>query len=594
MSELKEYIVTLHRHEDLAGFYEDMETPGGDLYIPDRKVEICARRETSRNTHYMLSEDEAMILREDPRVWDVEYFDQFEKRNFQPFRDITSTQWSKIWETHTEGDINWALLRCTEGTNRSNWGSDGTTTVSGTAVLTSTGKNVDVVILDGGHGDPDSPEFKENSDGSGASRYVQYNWFQHAYDATGGAKDNQTYIYPSGASGGSSGDTFADATALNHNHAYHVTGIACGNTLGWAKDANIYGFDTGAIFDDFSYAQAYIFDFMKHFHINKQINPITGIKNPTIVNCSFGDFDYVPVASITSINYRGTTYDAATYGSDAGKFTKSDLEKYGVVRFQGTTTANILRVSASLSADILDCINAGVIFVGASGNDYYKIDVSTGIDYNNYVTWNGINYYYHRGSFGAAHNCICVSNVANQVSQERAHRIQTGPRIDVFAPGVAIMSTVHTELYYYDGVTPPDGFVTYGTANDSRPNGKKLAKWSFTGEGATSMSTPQVTGVLACLLEHYPRMNQQDCKDWIVNNATLNQIGGITADAADPIYTTPGDPNVNWLDDESLYGAENRYLYYKKQRETQGYVTAQLTNNVRKTSGMMFPRRRHI
>jgi hypothetical protein len=45
-----------------------METPGGSLYIPDRAVELVHRRTISRNTHYMLTEEEAVEIRNDPRV----------------------------------------------------------------------------------------------------------------------------------------------------------------------------------------------------------------------------------------------------------------------------------------------------------------------------------------------------------------------------------------------------------------------------------------------------------------------------------------------------------------------------------------------
>ena len=69
---LKEWIVTLHRKEDLDSFYEDMETPGGNLFIPNRAVELVNRRSISRNTHYMLTYDEAQMLKADDRVWDVE------------------------------------------------------------------------------------------------------------------------------------------------------------------------------------------------------------------------------------------------------------------------------------------------------------------------------------------------------------------------------------------------------------------------------------------------------------------------------------------------------------------------------------------
>jgi len=68
----KEYIVSLWKLEDLDSFYEDMETPGGNLYIPNRAIHCADRRPISRNTHYMLSEWEAAELKADPRVRFVE------------------------------------------------------------------------------------------------------------------------------------------------------------------------------------------------------------------------------------------------------------------------------------------------------------------------------------------------------------------------------------------------------------------------------------------------------------------------------------------------------------------------------------------
>lgn len=68
---MEEYVITLHNKEDLDDFYNDMETPGGDLYIPDRAVNVELRRPISRNTHYMLTPEEVIELKQDPRVWDV-------------------------------------------------------------------------------------------------------------------------------------------------------------------------------------------------------------------------------------------------------------------------------------------------------------------------------------------------------------------------------------------------------------------------------------------------------------------------------------------------------------------------------------------
>ena len=60
---VKEYIVTLHKHEDLDSFYEDMETPGGNLHIPDRAVDIADNRDAFQKIcEYYLTDQEADLL----------------------------------------------------------------------------------------------------------------------------------------------------------------------------------------------------------------------------------------------------------------------------------------------------------------------------------------------------------------------------------------------------------------------------------------------------------------------------------------------------------------------------------------------------
>ena len=65
---MKEYIITCRNYEDLKSLYDDLETPGGSHYIPNRSVELIHRRSISRNTHYRLTEDEAIQIRQDDRV----------------------------------------------------------------------------------------------------------------------------------------------------------------------------------------------------------------------------------------------------------------------------------------------------------------------------------------------------------------------------------------------------------------------------------------------------------------------------------------------------------------------------------------------
>ena len=59
----KIYVVTLHKHEDLDSFYTEMT---------DKGFRLNMKRPISRNTHYWMTEEQAIELRKDSRVWDVQ------------------------------------------------------------------------------------------------------------------------------------------------------------------------------------------------------------------------------------------------------------------------------------------------------------------------------------------------------------------------------------------------------------------------------------------------------------------------------------------------------------------------------------------
>jgi hypothetical protein len=300
--ETKEYIVTLKNFEDLDQFYQDMETPGGTLYIPNRSIPCTDRRPTSRNTFYMLTEWEAAELRGDERVAVVELHPRYLGIKAGTFATTTqtSTNWNKSGTTNN-AMLNWALLRCTEGIGRAGWGSNGAVDATGTVKLTSTGKNVDVVVVDAGNPNVAHPEYAVNADGTGGSRMVSYNWYQHNPAVTGGSAGN-----------------YALGT---HSHSVHVAGTVAGNTQGWARDANIYNiyYDAG---DSGNFS--YVFDYVREFHKTKSVNTETGIKNPTITNNSWGQSIFPgdwTFADITAVTYQGTRYTpggATTYNGFSG------------------------------------------------------------------------------------------------------------------------------------------------------------------------------------------------------------------------------------------------------------------------------------
>ena len=303
-TETKEYIVTLKSSDDLESFYAEMADYGRfeGSTAPERAVSCVDQKPFSRSTHYMLTEWEAAELKDDFRVESVSIHSRYLGMRPGTFatRTQTSSNWNKSSST-SNNMLNWALLRCTEGVNRSGWGSDGTVNQTGTVTITSTGKNVDVVIVDAGNPDSAHPEYAVNADGTGGSRMLNYNWFQHNLAVRGTAPG--TYSNPT------------------HSHSVHVSGTVAGNTQGWARDANIYNiyYDAGNS-GDFSY----VFGYVKEFHKAKSINPATGRKNPTICNNSWGQSIFPSewsMSDITAVTYRGTRYTpsgATTYTGYSG------------------------------------------------------------------------------------------------------------------------------------------------------------------------------------------------------------------------------------------------------------------------------------
>jgi subtilisin family serine protease len=554
MSQLAEYIVTLKDFNDLDEFYTEMESEGGNLYIPNRKVECLRRRAISRNTHYLISAEEASIIKNDPRVKDVELSD-FLMNIIKPL--YTQTGNFNKNSSNTANHLNWGLLRCLEGLQRSSWGNNAIANQLATISKTSTGRNVDVIIVDG-HINPDHVEYQINSDGTGGTRVNQLDWntlssYAGLLDNDGEALLTSTYIYAP--------YTGTDAETDN-NHGAHVAGTACGNTLGWARSANIYNISPYSSNPNRTISNLIIWDYIRAFHRNKVINVQTGRKNPTVCNCSFGSslkfpFTYstFSTGSITYIWNKGTVYGDGTTALSSANITNGGIYISGGV-------AEIPYYSTSVAADIADAIADGIHVVAAAGNEYSKIDITTGPDYNNYcfATLSDINYqwYIHRGTTpGAVPRVICVGSVGANSAENKSIFSNCGPRIDVYAPGSNIMSSFNSTS-------------SYGGTNDSRNAVYKLGKIS-----GTSMASPQVAGVLACLLETYPNLTPIQARDFIINSAKINQLtdtGGTQADLT------------------SLQGSVNRFLFAKEERPTVGQTYPKNNFSFRPTTGTTYPR----
>jgi hypothetical protein len=561
----QEYIITLHSHEDLDNFYDDMETPGGSLCIPNRAVPVEQRLPNSRNTSYRLTAEEVEKISNDPRVLAVTLTLEEAGLKIVPHWVQTSTAWSKS-PSIASASLNWALKRCIDGTDDGNWGTDGgilvPSTVSGTVTTTASGKNVDVIIVDD-HLKTAHPEAAFNVDGSGGSRVVEYNWFQHNPAVTGGSAGTYTY-----------------STSPSDNHGANVAGIAAGNTCGWARDANIYCINPyGTSGNSPAPNTINVLNYVKEFHLNKPVNPDTGRKNPTIVNMSIGITPTHAIlgttttasGAITSMRYAGTVYNTSTWS--ATDFAYPSSKTTGALNGTGMFVSQIsgnwgiyfpTRYSP-MEADIIDLINAGVIVVVAAGNEYsilnnYSSDSSD--HYNDYLVMaDGTTYYPRRGGISTVEGCICVGSIDTTYNPRKSNFSNTGPRINIFAPGSNIASSSNTNS---SGV------------RDSRNSSYYKILMS-----GTSMACPQVTGILACLLEVYPDLNQSQALEFL--NSTFSKSNQLSQTGNAELYQGSY---------YSLAGAENRYLFCQLERKVNGNVYPKQNTRLRPNEGQVWPRSR--
>lgn len=494
-----------------AGLWDQITKEGlGDNFIPVRAVEILNERPLNEwCAHFELTDDEAQLIRQDPRVSTVELKADLQQDVEKDFLGVRAGKYDKS-NTTTAAMKNWGLLRCTSQSNQFN----PSLSIDGNYNFNLDGTGVDIVVIDSGVS-PNHPEFAVNADGSGGTRVIDFNWASLGVPGT-----------PSSASiGGYLGDS--------DGHGSNCASIAAGNTCGWAAGAAIYsirifsGYDIvtgaylGAINSDIC------FDLVKAFHLAKIA---AGNKRPTICTNSWGYR-----TTYSGMNYtvwRGTQYNNT-----------GALGVYGQVYFYHPYIVNYLNVSADNAAD------AGVILVGAAGNYRHKIDVPEGIDYDNYYRWNNIeDVYYHRGSSPTcASSMICVGAIDNNVSspavEQKVNFSESGPRVDIYAPGTMIMGAYSSDPYQTPAVQDPRNPIHY------------LNKIS-----GTSMACPQVTGVLACLLQARPGMTTQEAKQFLVDYSLKNVlVEGASTDYSSTTY---------------LQGGANRYLYMPFNSPNRGNITS--------------------
>lgn len=534
---LREYIVTLKNKDDLESFYKEMENHVPTAFLPIRAVPVHIRRPLSRNTHYLLNDEEAETLKQDSRVLGITLA--------EPLRN--SVELSALWSTTApfnkgnnivSPEKNWGLLRSTNKSNIANWGLDSVALQNTTVNYLTSGKNVDVVVIDG-YVNPNHPELQKNSNGTGGSRVIQFDWhsLNHIVVALTNSTDplNAPYGYP---------QSYPSIPESSNNHATAVAGIVAGNTNGWARDANIYNL---CVINDTinSLDNLLIFDYIRAFHGYKPINSVTNKRNPTICNCSYGRVMTFPDASvgngpITSVTYRGNVISQYGFALTSDQLTSAGIYNKIV---NGNPTATIPYFNIAEAVDIIDAIADGIIVVGAAGNNSQYIDIINGIDYNNSLVASSIGvyqtFYQNRGFLpSSTPGVICVGSSNALVNEGISTFSNYGPRIDILAPGENIISSTNS-VYPSDS----DNMLKAQYITDIRNPTYFFSKLS-----GTSLSCPQVCGVLACLMESYPTLTPSDAL-WYLKN---NSINGYLYATQLPLSNTPSVSTLTTLTGSSF------------------------------------------
>ncbi len=339
--------------------------------------------------------------------------------------------------------------------------------------------------------------------------------------------------------------------SVNHyrdldGHGSHCASISAGRIYGWAKGAHIYsqklaGLETLNGSDGTGIPISNAFDCIRLWH-NAKTNG-----RPTVVNMSWG-YGSGRTGDPDSGVYRGTAW---TYGVDYTSRTQLQAAtgiSQNYFNLGGSPGYRIPVRVASVDAEVEDMVADGIHVCIAAGNNLHKVDIPTGPDYDNEVTYGGTTDTYHRGSSPYSLNAFMVGNADsgfqnnvgatdNTDTREQTSSSTTrGPGVNIFAPGTDIMAATSRD---YD----TGSYTTTGYPTD--------ASFPIMKIGGTSMAAPQVAGVVAQHLQIRPNLTPAQMQQRIFDDALVDVMDNTGTDTDyELIYNC-------------LMGSPNRFLFSK-------------------------------
>ena len=492
-----EYVVVCKPDANAESLWNDIENTVSLSTVPNRPIQIADNRDAwSMMCNYWLTQQEADLLKTDPRVEDVE----IPLKNLPDFLTLHSLQTGNFTKplnvTNSSGSfVNWGLIRHSFDYNI--YGTGTTTNQNYQYALDGTG--VDVVIWDSGI-EVNHPEFLDEN---GQTRVKTINWYQAA--EIPGTMPPLFY------------------TDIN-GHGTACAGIVAGKTFGWAKKSKIYVMNSVP----FTAGRSIIFEtaavLIRQWHARKPVDPATGLKRPTVVNASFGFSPSMSQYPLVGGVYQGTPWTSNNWNIHWAS--KGINPTYGTVPLWSAEANNYIESMQSV----------GIIVCHSAGNSGYKaseISANPNDDSNNTITVQGLpSFPYMKGSSPYGSKTITVGALdtfpKNAVQDKKAGYSNAGSLVKVFG------ASGGWDLNLASIMTATSTTNTYGTWAQNYQGGSGPYKQVYF--SGTSAACPEIAGMAALYMQAKSSATPGQVYDWFANTASKSSMYS-TGQSND--YTTP-------------------------------------------------------
>tara|TARA_B100001175_G_scaffold227343_1_gene193988 strand:+ start:886 stop:3708 length:2823 start_codon:yes stop_codon:yes gene_type:complete len=367
-------------------------------------------------------------------------------------------------------------------------------------------------------------------------------------------------------------------TVQHTSGGYHGTPCMAqsyGKTHGWAYNSNKWHMNiiwsTGAI------SISNMFKLLKVFHQIKPNRSSDNTKNPTITSHSWG----------RSRNLTDSTYYFRTPGDGTGGVSYTTSSRPQFLNHFYVTYRHSAHSDASHSESVLgkDMIDAGVIFVAASGNDHMKQVLDGHPDYDNYD--GGSNTTLAAAMTGDAYGRTMMTNRI-AFPADIGKRVESGvdvqPTFNIGALDDAKVSIIQERKAAYSNMGNAIDLYTHGADSlsatddnttssgrddrydeyyriDSNYNivasgGTQSYKSEDRPFGGTSSACPVACGLIATMLQYNRTWEWRDIKSWLVNSVD-NQSTQLFYRGTEGTTANGSE----WQDDFNLQGHVGKILY---------------------------------